>query len=243
MRAPEEVAGDAAPARAGLGRQADRRRARLQPQHGEALPAPGRLGAAYRTPRRPRRWTGWRAGSRERFRRHRGNADVVRQELLAEHGVAVSLRTVERAVRPMRQRAGGRGARDDALRDPAGPSSCRSTSASGGRDRRRAGRGSTCSWRRSGYSRRLHRARVPRRAPGALVRRARERVPPLRRRAEEVLLDNPRALVAHHDAATPRGASSTTSSSPSRSTGASGRAPARRTGRAPRARTRAASAT
>ena len=32
---------------------------------------------------------------RERLMRHRGNADVVRQELLAEKGVAASLRTVE----------------------------------------------------------------------------------------------------------------------------------------------------
>jgi transposase len=35
---------------------------------------------------------------KERFRRHRGNADVVRQELLAEKGIAASLRTVQRAV-------------------------------------------------------------------------------------------------------------------------------------------------
>ncbi len=40
---------------------------------------------------------------KERFRRHRGNADVVRQELLAEKGIAASLRTVERAVEPYRQ--------------------------------------------------------------------------------------------------------------------------------------------
>jgi transposase len=40
----------------------------------------------------------------ERLVRHRGNADVVRQELLAEHGVAVSLRTVERACGPFRRR-------------------------------------------------------------------------------------------------------------------------------------------
>lgn len=39
----------------------------------------------------------------ERLHRHRGNADVVRQDLLREHGVAVSLRTVERAVAPLRQ--------------------------------------------------------------------------------------------------------------------------------------------
>jgi transposase len=39
---------------------------------------------------------------RERLIRHRGNADVVRQELAAEKGVTASLRTVERAVRPHR---------------------------------------------------------------------------------------------------------------------------------------------
>src|SRR4029450_4969797 len=39
----------------------------------------------------------------ERFRRHGGNADVVRQELLAEKGLRVSLRTVERAVAPLRR--------------------------------------------------------------------------------------------------------------------------------------------
>ena len=42
----------------------------------------------------------WLAAS---FRRHRGNADVVRQELQRVHGLHVSLRTVERAVRPWRQ--------------------------------------------------------------------------------------------------------------------------------------------
>lgn len=39
----------------------------------------------------------------ERFRRHGGNADVVRQELAAEKGLVVSLRTVERAVAPLRR--------------------------------------------------------------------------------------------------------------------------------------------
>jgi hypothetical protein len=36
-------------------------------------------------------------------RRHHGNAGVVRQEVIAEHGIAVSLRTVERAVAGYRQ--------------------------------------------------------------------------------------------------------------------------------------------
>ena len=39
----------------------------------------------------------------ERFRRHAGNADVVRQELLAEKGLKLSLRTVERAVGALRR--------------------------------------------------------------------------------------------------------------------------------------------
>src|SRR5689334_744506 len=40
---------------------------------------------------------------RERFHRHAGNADVVRQELACEKGISVSLRTVERAVAPLRR--------------------------------------------------------------------------------------------------------------------------------------------
>lgn len=39
----------------------------------------------------------------ERFRRHGGNADVVRQELASEKKIIVSLRTVERCVAPLRQ--------------------------------------------------------------------------------------------------------------------------------------------
>jgi transposase len=60
----------------------------------------------WRPSRRPvrRRTLGglddWLAAS---FRQHRGNADVVRQELQRVHGLQVSLRTVERAVQPWRQ--------------------------------------------------------------------------------------------------------------------------------------------
>jgi transposase len=39
----------------------------------------------------------------ERFRRHGGNADVVRQELAGEKGLIISLRTVERATAPLRR--------------------------------------------------------------------------------------------------------------------------------------------
>ena len=40
---------------------------------------------------------------RQRFLAHRGNADVVRQELEREKNIKVSLRTVERAVEPWRR--------------------------------------------------------------------------------------------------------------------------------------------
>ena len=46
---------------------------------------------------------GRRLGYGSDLRRHRGNADVIRQELVAEKGTIVSLRTVERAVQAYRQ--------------------------------------------------------------------------------------------------------------------------------------------
>jgi len=76
------------------------------------------LGVARNTVRRYLRQGGWtpykkplRQGAldglddwlRECFLRHRGNAAVVRQQLRKEHGIEVSLRTVERAVGPFRQ--------------------------------------------------------------------------------------------------------------------------------------------
>lgn len=57
----------------------------------------------YESPHRSGRLSAhseWLAGQ---FRQHRGNCDVVRQELLREHGVQVSLRTVERAVAHFRR--------------------------------------------------------------------------------------------------------------------------------------------
>lgn len=57
----------------------------------------------FAVPRRTGKLDGLEAWLRERFHRHRGNADVVRQDLEREHGIAVSLRTVERAVQRYRQ--------------------------------------------------------------------------------------------------------------------------------------------
>jgi transposase len=52
---------------------------------------------------RPRALSGLDDWIAQRFRRHGGNADVVRQELLAEKGIALSLRTVEREVAGLRR--------------------------------------------------------------------------------------------------------------------------------------------
>ncbi len=57
----------------------------------------------YRGGHRPRALAGLEDWVAERFRRHAGNADVVRQELLAEKSIKLSLRTVEREVMPLRR--------------------------------------------------------------------------------------------------------------------------------------------
>jgi len=57
----------------------------------------------FKSPKRPKRLDGLEDWLRERFLRHRGNADVVRQDLAAEKGIAVSLRTLQRALQPYRQ--------------------------------------------------------------------------------------------------------------------------------------------
>jgi transposase len=58
---------------------------------------------AYRKPVRARKLAGLEAWLAERLRQHGGNADVVRQDLARERGIEASLRTVERAVAGCRQ--------------------------------------------------------------------------------------------------------------------------------------------
>jgi transposase len=57
----------------------------------------------FQAPSRVKKLDGYEGWLRERFLRHRGNADVVRQDLLAETGLSVSRRTLQRAVQPFRQ--------------------------------------------------------------------------------------------------------------------------------------------
>ena len=67
----------------------------------------------YRGHGRPRMLSGLEEWVAERFRRHAGNADVVRQELEREKGIRLTLRTVEREVRHLR-----RGLEGSASNDP-----------------------------------------------------------------------------------------------------------------------------
>jgi transposase len=55
------------------------------------------------TPSRSRKLDGLSDFLAERFHQHAGNADVIRQELASEKGIHVSLRTVERTVAPLRR--------------------------------------------------------------------------------------------------------------------------------------------
>ncbi|MCK1732127.1 hypothetical protein [Bradyrhizobium sp. 142] len=59
--------------------------------------AAGRL-RPFESPGRPKRLDRLEGWLRERFIRHRGNADVVRQDLLAEQELAVSRGMLQRAV-------------------------------------------------------------------------------------------------------------------------------------------------
>lgn len=63
----------------------------------------------FRTPDRKGRLEGLKDWLEQQFRLHHGNAEVVRQELLSEKNVEVSLRTVERAVEAWRKDLAVRG--------------------------------------------------------------------------------------------------------------------------------------
>jgi len=58
--------------------------------------------APYQSPRRPCLLDGLEEWLRATFLQHRGNCDVVRQQLLAEHGRVVSLRTIQRNCQGLR---------------------------------------------------------------------------------------------------------------------------------------------
>jgi transposase len=80
-----------------VGGLADRERVGVQPSDGAPVFGDRRLAGASR-PRPATDTAGLEDWLAERFRRHAGNAEVVRQELEREKGIRLTLRTVEREV-------------------------------------------------------------------------------------------------------------------------------------------------
>lgn len=157
--------------------------------------------AAYQKPDRPKVLDGLEDWLAECFRQHRGNADVVRQVLAREHGLVVSLRTVERAVAPLRRALQAEARATVRFETPPG----RQLQIDFGETRVVIGGEATRLYlfvATLGYSRRCYvqAFRHERQSAwfdgieGAFARF--DGIP------QEVLLDNARALVDHHDAAT-----------------------------------------
>ncbi len=127
---------------------------------------------------------------------------VVRQELAREHGLVVSLRTVERAVASLRQALQAEARATVRFETPPGRQLQIDFGETPGGDRRRGGAALSVRGD-AGLLATLLRAGLSPRAAVGLVRRRRRRLRALRARSpQEVLLDNARALVDHHDAAT-----------------------------------------
>ena len=91
----------------------------------------------YRGRGRPRRLAGHEDWVAERFRRHAGNADVVRQELLAEKGIQTQPAHGRARGGAAASAIGGGGAGDDSFRDAAGQAAADRFRRAPGDDRRR----------------------------------------------------------------------------------------------------------
>jgi len=141
---------------------------------------------------------GWLA---ERFRQHRGNADVVRQELAREHGLVVSLRTVERAVAPLRCSLQAEARATVRFETPPG----RQLQIDFGETRVVIGGEATRLYlfvATLGYSRRCYVQAFRHERQSAWFDGVEGAFAHFDGIPQEVLLDNARALVDHHDAAT-----------------------------------------
>ena len=158
-------------------------------------------GTKYRTPRRAKRLDGLEDWLAERFRRHRGNADVVRQELEREHGLKVSLRTVERAVTGLRQSLAAEARATLRFETPPGRQlqiDFGETGASIGGEAVKL----HLFVATLGYSRRVFVRVFRHERQSAWLAGMEAAFAHFGGVAQEVLFDNPRALVDHHDAVT-----------------------------------------
>jgi len=155
----------------------------------------------YGRPRRQRALDGLGPWLEERFHLHGGNADVVHQELLAEHRVVVSLRTVERAVASFRRDLAAQARATVRFETPPG----RQLQIDFG-ERRVSIAGEMVRVHlfvaTLGYSRRRYVRAFRHERQACWLEGIEGAFAHFGGVPEEVLLDNPRALVLHHDAAT-----------------------------------------
>jgi transposase len=157
--------------------------------------------APYRTPERPGALAGHGAWLAERFRRHRGNADVVRQELAAELGIVVSLRTVERAVAALRRELAAEALATVRFETPPG----RQLQIDFGERRVAIGDEQVRVYlfvATLGYSRRVHARAFRHERQSAWFEGLEGAFRHFGGLPKEVLLDNAKALVEHHDPVT-----------------------------------------
>lgn len=158
--------------------------------------------APCRVPRRASLLAGHTEWIAERLRRHRGNADVVRQELASELGVMVSLRTVERAVSHLRRELAAEALATVRFETPPG----RQLQIDFGQRHVRiddCGQGKVCLFVATlGYSRRVYAQAFRHERQSAWLEGIEGAFRYFGGLPGELLLDNARALVKRHDAAT-----------------------------------------
>ena len=202
MRTPDEVSTMQRLHESGLGHAADCGGGWVQSRDGAAvswLRVPGRR-AGFRPG--PGLLAGQAAWLCERLRRHRGNADVVRQELASELGIMVSLRTVERSVSHLRRELAAEALATVRFETPPG----RQLQIDFGQ-RRIAIDGEDPGRvflfvATLGYSRRVYAAAFRHERQSAWLEGIEGAFRHFGGLPSELLLDNARALVKHHDAAT-----------------------------------------
>jgi transposase len=154
-----------------------------------------------RVPTRPSLLTDHEAWLDERLRRHRGNADVVRQELASELGIVVSLRTVERAVSHLRRELAAEALATVRFETPPGRQlqidfGQRRIAIEGERDK------VFLFVATLGYSRRIYAAAFRHERQSAWLEGIEGAFRHFGGLPSELLLDNARALVKHHNAVT-----------------------------------------
>jgi len=157
--------------------------------------------APCRVPTQPGLLAGHALWLAERLRRHRGNADVVRQELASELGIVVSLRTVGRAVSHLRRELAAEALATVRFETPPGRQlqidfGQRRIAIGGERDKVYLFVATL------GYSRRVYTAAFRLERQSAWLEGIKGTFRHFGGLPGELLLDNARALVKHHDAAT-----------------------------------------